>query len=597
MEQPMFDATWFLWKQERTASNRKLLGGSSGESEIASAATERAAQRSKESRACFRLKNIPHPFCRPSTLYFTTYRKAEGPCPNHVVVFHRGHIFVLNPVSRNEEIWTAHQWYKALKKVIDDTENQGQGIGILTCDFRENWASNRQKLWKRSAQNRQILKLIETSILAVILDPDEPKNSCVCFLGWPNRSPGFKWWESGFKWWESEVKWWESGFKWWESGFKWWESEVKWWESGFKWWESEVKWWESGFKWWESGVKWWESGFKWWESGVKCGEAIAFASGTQSPDRWVDKSFSMIVYKNAYQGSMSVHTPFEATVSVTFSAYIAVATAVTPPNSFPRDPTVNIGEIKELLFDLPDGILDECQRVMEASKAMLSTLSMDSFVFDAFGRDDIKKVTQIHTDSIVQIAMHLAYYRLYKKAPSTYESATVRRFYRGRTETCRSSSAEILTFAQAMVDPQESDARRYTLLCDAAHAHRRYMQRCEAGMGCDRHLLGLKMIAKEMGIDPDELPIFKDPSWKQSGGDGNYILSTSFMGYVTFVGGLVPMREDGYSFFYTMDRNAMYYSMACYATCPDTCIYRFQKEIARALTDVVELLTTRIAKL
>lgn len=45
------------------------------------------------------------------------------------------------------------------------------------------------------------------------------------------------------------------------------------------------------------------------------------------------------------------------------------------------------------------------------------------------------------------------------------------------------------------------------------------------GSGCDRHLLGLYLIAMENGLELPE--IFTDPSFTRSGGGGNYILSTS----------------------------------------------------------------------
>jgi len=37
-----------------------------------------------------------------------------------------------------------------------------------------------------------------------------------------------------------------------------------------------------------------------------------------------------------------------------------------------------------------------------------------------------------------------------------------------------------------------------------------------------------------------------------SGGDGNFTLSTSFLGYTPVLGGLPPMCKDGYGVFYNM---------------------------------------------
>lgn len=40
---------------------------------------------------------------------------------------------------------------------------------------------------------------------------------------------------------------------------------------------------------------------------------------------------------------------------------------------------------------------------------------------------------------------------------------------------------------------------------------------------------------------------------KASGGDGNFVLSSSFLGYTSAWGGVAPMTQDGYGIFYKMD--------------------------------------------
>ena len=40
-----------------------------------------------------------------------------------------------------------------------------------------------------------------------------------------------------------------------------------------------------------------------------------------------------------------------------------------------------------------------------------------------------------------------------------------------------------------------------------------------------------------------------------SGGDGNFVLSTSFVGFTSVHGGVTPMCKDGYGFFYRMGDN------------------------------------------
>lgn len=43
-----------------------------------------------------------------------------------------------------------------------------------------------------------------------------------------------------------------------------------------------------------------------------------------------------------------------------------------------------------------------------------------------------------------------------------------------------------------------------------------------------------------------------NPFVLNSGGNGNYVLSTSLTGYERGFGGVVPMRKDGYGIFYNL---------------------------------------------
>lgn len=141
---------------------------------------------------------------------------------------------------------------------------------------------------------------------------------------------------------------------------------------------------------------------------------------------------------------------------------------------------------------------------------------------------DIIRADSVYGDTVVQLALQLAYQRLYQKPAATYETAATRRFFHGRTETMRSCTVEAQNFSRAMLSAQSTQKQRLDLFLAAIERHNHLMKEAEQGRGCDRHLLGLRMIAKEIG-EPDP-KIFADPAWTLAGGDGNFILSTSFGG-------------------------------------------------------------------
>lgn len=70
--------------------------------------------------------------------------------------------------------------------------------------------------------------------------------------------------------------------------------------------------------------------------------------------------------------------------------------------------------------------------------------------------------------------------------------------------------------------------------------HDKLMKEAKDGHGCDRHLLGLSILASENGSlfteDSDFKALYKDPSYTKSGGGGNFYLSTSTSGYTAMSG-------------------------------------------------------------
>jgi carnitine O-acetyltransferase len=72
--------------------------------------------------------------------------------------------------------------------------------------------------------------------------------------------------------------------------------------------------------------------------------------------------------------------------------------------------------------------------------------------YDGYGKSYIKKLGA-SPDAYAQMAMQLAYYKMYGVSRATYESAGTRQYLNGRTETGRSVSLESVEFCKAMKTP------------------------------------------------------------------------------------------------------------------------------------------------
>lgn len=65
--------------------------------------------------------------------------------------------------------------------------------------------------------------------------------------------------------------------------------------------------------------------------------------------------------------------------------------------------------------------------------------------------------------------------RLYSKPCATYETASLRQFQLGRTDTIRSCSIESLEFSKGMMDPSLSKQKKAELLRKAVTGHKNYV--------------------------------------------------------------------------------------------------------------------------
>ena len=97
----------------------------------------------------------------------------------------------------------------------------------------------------------------------------------------------------------------------------------------------------------------------------------------------------------------------------------------------------------------------------------------------------------------------------------TYETATTRYFYHGRTETVRSCTREALELAKAAEEAGNAAGDLKPLLDRAVARHDHLMDLGKRGLGCDRHLLGIAVAAEEEEGDSSLPEIFTDPAFEK----------------------------------------------------------------------------------
>jgi carnitine O-acetyltransferase len=225
------------------------------------------------------------------------------------------------------------------------------------------------------------------------------------------------------------------------------------------------------------------------------------------------------------------------------------------------------------------------QAILTANAAALDLINSQSlsYYLTSYGKDEIKKFG-VSPDSWAQMIVQLAYRRSIgneQRKGGTYEAATTRKFYKGRTEAIRVVSSESDAWFKSMNDPTASDADKKELFDLAAKKHIALAKTCGAAQGIDRHLLGLKLLAGS-----EKMPtLFSDPVFMRS---SYWVLSTSAIFSKHFNeygwGEVVP---DGFGVAYMTGHNdRIQYTLTSRTEMPNA---KFIGEIARAAKDLYDL--------
>ncbi|KAI0642267.1 carnitine acetyl transferase [Trametes meyenii] len=241
-------------------------------------------------------------------------------------------------------------------------------------------------------------------------------------------------------------------------------------------------------------------------------------------NRWMDKPCQFVVLADGKAGFVGEHSVMDGTPTVALCDNVLdiiaspdFATAPTPPNTSAALPE-----------PLDWHVSPETQRAIDAATSAataLVTSQMLNVVRTPYGKAAIKAFG-VSPDSWTQLVVQLAYARLLRargqqRQGGTYEAASVRKFFKGRTEAIRVVSSQSDAWVRSMDDAGVDAARRLALFKDAVKTHGTDARSAGNGHGIDRHLLGLKLLVEE----GEQMPaLFSDPVVRRA---SYWVLSTS----------------------------------------------------------------------
>ncbi|XP_072241611.1 carnitine O-palmitoyltransferase 1, liver isoform isoform X1 [Leuresthes tenuis] len=314
-------------------------------------------------------------------------------------------------------------------------------------------------------------------------------------------------------------------------------------------------------------------------------------------DRWFDKSFNLIVFKNGTMGLNAEHSWADAPIIGHLWEQVLcmdpIKLGYTEDGHCHGEPHPNLPGPQKLQWDIPA----ECQETIERSLTVAESLANDVdchiIPFDDFGKGLIKKC-RTSPDAFIQIALQLAHYRDKGKFCLTYEASMTRLFREGRTETVRSCTVESCDFVRAMIR-DETTEERLRLLKVAAEKHQSLYRLAMTGQGVDRHLFCLYVVSKYLGEESEFLKQVLSEPWRLSTSQTPLQQVDLFdlvkhPEYVSSGGGFGPVADDGYGVSYIIvGEDLINFHISSKHSSPETDSHRFGTNIRQAMLDMLDL--------
>lgn len=307
-------------------------------------------------------------------------------------------------------------------------------------------------------------------------------------------------------------------------------------------------------------------------------------SKCNSGNRWFDKTVEFVINQGGEVGLTYEHSPAEGQPIAVMTDHIVEylenkfesVDVTTTRNYSPKN--------AKLSFVITEQLKNSVHNAEKNIDKLVNNLEMNCFTYKNYGKSFIKS-QKLSPDSYIQMAQQYAFYRLHNVPGAHYESASTRRFLHGRTETIRSCSIESIRFAQTMLSTSAGKNEKISALINAIESHKQYAVEAMQGLGVDRHLLGLKMAAKELGIEVPEL--FLDKGYIRT---SHMRISSSqvaakcdaFMCYG-------PLVEDGYACCYNPRKEDIIFAISAFRSCKETNSSVFKETLEYSLDDMKNL--------
>lgn len=171
-------------------------------------------------------------------------------------------------------------------------------------------------------------------------------------------------------------------------------------------------------------------------------------SHVNTANRWFDKTMQLIISNDGVWGLCYEHSTSEGIAVVQLLEGI-LKNIDTMPVIEEGVPQHHLPPPERLEWMVSPEVMARTREAVKTVDKRIEDLDFYVYRYQTYGKEFIKSC-QVSPDVYIQLALQLAYYKIYGHLVTTYESASTRRFLHGRVDCIRSASSEALEWAKAM---------------------------------------------------------------------------------------------------------------------------------------------------
>ncbi|EDO14510.1 hypothetical protein Kpol_286p3 [Vanderwaltozyma polyspora DSM 70294] len=307
-------------------------------------------------------------------------------------------------------------------------------------------------------------------------------------------------------------------------------------------------------------------------------------------NRFFDKPLQFFVTANGSSGFLGEHSKMDGTPNLFLNNYMCQEMLKLNPNEFVaevlnNETSVEVAKPEKLEFLITPEINQTIKTATTVFTNLMKEHDVKVWHYNKYGKNLIKK-HKMSPDAFIHQIIQLAVFKYFGKQLPTYEAASTRKFFKGRTETGRSVSMESFDFVRKWQDDKVSLEEKVEYLRRSAKAHATYLGMASNGQAIDRHFYGLKnMVNKET----DEVPeLFKDPLFNYS---STWLISTSQLSSEHFDGyGWSQVNDNGFGLAYMINKDWLHINICTKPAKSGFDVNKMHHYLNQAADEIMEVL-------